>query len=79
MVSFDFDAQKSDHPGYCCERAPWALVTGVEPLNLNRGGHAENGADCHEQLPMEQDATNAENGAADKPFLLISTAFHRHS
>ena len=25
--------QKSDHPGYSFERAPWALVTGVEPLN----------------------------------------------
>jgi hypothetical protein len=24
---------KSDHPGYSCERAPWALITGVEPLN----------------------------------------------
>jgi hypothetical protein len=26
--------QKSDHPGYSFERAPWALITGVEPLNL---------------------------------------------
>src|ERR1035438_495760 len=24
---------KNDHPGYSCERAPWALVTGVGPLN----------------------------------------------
>jgi len=24
--------QRSDHPGYSCERAPWALVTGVGPL-----------------------------------------------
>lgn len=27
--------QKSDHPGYSCERASWALVTGVGPF-LNR-------------------------------------------
>jgi hypothetical protein len=24
---------KSDHPGYSCERTPWVLVTGVEPLS----------------------------------------------
>src|ERR1041385_5096102 len=24
---------KNDHPGYSFERAPWALVTGVGPLN----------------------------------------------
>jgi len=29
--------QKDDHPGYSCERAPWALVTGVGPLALNAG------------------------------------------
>ena len=23
---------KSDHPGYSCEKTPWVLVTGVEPL-----------------------------------------------
>lgn len=27
--------QKNDHPGYSCERAPWALVTGVGPFQLN--------------------------------------------
>lgn len=25
---------KNDHPGYSCERTPWVLVTGVEPLKL---------------------------------------------
>ncbi len=25
---------KNDHPGYSCERAQWALVTGVGPLNF---------------------------------------------
>lgn len=25
---------KSDHPAYSCEKAPWAFVSGVEPLNL---------------------------------------------
>jgi len=24
---------KSDRPGYSCERTPWVLVTGAEPLN----------------------------------------------
>jgi hypothetical protein len=24
---------ESDHPGYSCERAPWALVTGVGPFD----------------------------------------------
>ena len=24
--------RKNDHPGYSCERTPWVLVTGVEPL-----------------------------------------------
>jgi hypothetical protein len=28
---------KNDHPGYSCERAQWALVTGVEPLNCLSG------------------------------------------
>jgi len=26
--------EENDHPGYSCERAPWALVTGVGPLNF---------------------------------------------
>jgi hypothetical protein len=26
--------RKNDHPGYSFERAQWALVTGVGPLNL---------------------------------------------
>jgi len=25
--------KKSDRPGYSCERTPWVLVTGAEPLN----------------------------------------------
>lgn len=25
--------QKSDHPGYSCEKTHWVFVTGVEPLN----------------------------------------------
>jgi hypothetical protein len=25
--------QKNDRPGYSCERTPWVLVTGAEPLN----------------------------------------------
>jgi len=29
--------QKYDHPGYSYERAPWALVTGVEPFQLISG------------------------------------------
>jgi hypothetical protein len=28
---------KNDRPGYSCERTPWVLVTGAEPLN-----HSEN-------------------------------------
>jgi hypothetical protein len=27
-------SQKSDRPGYSCERTPWVLVTRAEPLNL---------------------------------------------
>jgi len=26
---------KNDHPGYSCERAPWALVTVVGPFLIN--------------------------------------------
>ncbi len=29
----DMTSRKNDHPGYSYERAPWALVTGVGPLN----------------------------------------------
>ncbi len=33
------EGQKNDHPGYSCERAQWALVTGVGPLNCYHGRH----------------------------------------
>jgi hypothetical protein len=28
---------KNDRPGYSCERTPWVLVTGAEPLNCSSG------------------------------------------
>ena len=33
----EMKTRKNDHPGYSFERAPWALVTGVGPLNLLSG------------------------------------------
>jgi hypothetical protein len=45
---------KNDHPGYSFERAQWALVTGVGPLNfcLHRGyGFIVLGQDEKAELP----------------------------
>lgn len=31
----EVEAGKNDHPGYSFEKAPWAFVTGVGPLNFS--------------------------------------------